>query len=171
MKPIKYFLFTLFLSLVGIPKIATPEEFKFPDIFISDKEMYCLTESLYFEARNQVDGGVLAVAKVILNRRDSKRFPNSICGVINQQLKKGIWQFSYKGFGKPKKLIVNDKKSWRRMQKIARMSLLIHASGWNFLDNAQYYYNPKLANPSWSKSKKLKYVGTYGDHRFLTRVK
>ena len=44
----------------------------------------CLAEALYFEARGESLNGQFAVAEVIMNRVDSKRFPNSVCGVINQ---------------------------------------------------------------------------------------
>lgn len=169
--PVRGLLLALILSALGLPKLAITQEYVLPEPKISDSELRCLTEALYFEARDQIEGGILAVAKVILNRKDSKRYPNSICKVIDQQLVKGIWQFSYKGYKVPAKLKINDYKSWEKCKKIAKAAVLIHQSGWNFMDNAQYYYNPKLANPSWARSPKLKYIGMWGDHRFYKRIK
>ena len=48
------------------------------------QEWQCLTEALYFEARGEETEGIIAVAEVIINRRDSNDFPNTICGVIEQ---------------------------------------------------------------------------------------
>ena len=42
-----------------------------------NEEWLCLTEALYFEARGEKIPGIFAVAEVILNRRDSKKFPNT----------------------------------------------------------------------------------------------
>ena len=49
-----------------------------------DANWRCLSEALYFEARGETVKGQFAVAEVILNRVDSPRYPDSICGVINQ---------------------------------------------------------------------------------------
>ena len=56
-----------------------------------------MTEALYFEARGEETEGIIAVAEVIINRRDSNDFPNTICGVIEQgSHKRNRCQFSYK---------------------------------------------------------------------------
>ena len=56
-----------------------------------------MTEALYFEARGEEIKGIIAVAEVIINRRDSNDFPNTICGVIEQgSHKRNRCQFSYK---------------------------------------------------------------------------
>lgn len=60
---------------------------------IADKniiEVKCLAEAVYHEARGESKQGRLAVAHVILNRKNSNRFPKTICGVIRQR-----GQFSY----------------------------------------------------------------------------
>ena len=44
----------------------------------------CLAQALYFEARGESLKGQIAVAEVILNRVDSRAFPDTLCGVINQ---------------------------------------------------------------------------------------
>ena len=42
----------------------------------------CLSEAIYYEARSESLIGQKAVAEVILNRRKSKHFPNTICDVV-----------------------------------------------------------------------------------------
>jgi len=44
----------------------------------------CLSLALYHEARGEPLNGQRAVAEVIMNRVESDRFPDTICGVVMQ---------------------------------------------------------------------------------------
>ena len=44
----------------------------------------CLSLALYHEARGEPLNGQRAVAEVIMNRVESNRFPDTICGVVMQ---------------------------------------------------------------------------------------
>ncbi len=44
----------------------------------------CLALALYHEARGEPSTGQMMVAKVIVNRMESKKFPSDMCGVIMQ---------------------------------------------------------------------------------------
>lgn len=60
------------------------------------QEVNCLAEAIYFEARGEEREGRIAVAETILNRVALKRYPNTICGVIQQGTgQKNRCQFSY----------------------------------------------------------------------------
>ena len=48
------------------------------------EELYCLAKNIYFESRNQPKLGQIAVAQVTMNRVNSPKFPNSVCGVVQQ---------------------------------------------------------------------------------------
>ena len=52
--------------------------------FSLENDYHCLASNIYWEARNQPIIGKLAVANVTLNRVASKRYPNTICGVVTQ---------------------------------------------------------------------------------------
>lgn len=52
--------------------------------------LLCLAMTIYHEARGEPVLGQLAVAQVVMNRVDSPRFPDDICGVVTQSD-----QFSY----------------------------------------------------------------------------
>ena len=56
---------------------------------------YCLQQNIYFEARNQSTLGQASVAWVTLNRVESTRYPDDICGVVWQNK-----QFSWTHDGK-----------------------------------------------------------------------
>jgi len=48
-------------------------------------QVECLAENIYFEAGHESDEGKIAVAFVTLNRVNSGRFENNICGVVKQK--------------------------------------------------------------------------------------
>ena len=49
---------------------------------VSPKEVSCLADAIYFEARGEPVSGQEAVAQVILNRTVSGIYPRSVCGVV-----------------------------------------------------------------------------------------
>src|SRR3546814_6095221 len=64
-----------------------------------DPELRCLAGAVYFESRGESLAGQLAVARVIINRAESGRFPTSYCGVVLQRS-----QFSFVRGGKMPKI-------------------------------------------------------------------
>ncbi len=55
-----------------------------------DQESRCMAVAVYHEARGESLEGQLAVARVIMNRAASGKYPNSWCAVVKQP-----WQFSF----------------------------------------------------------------------------
>jgi N-acetylmuramoyl-L-alanine amidase len=49
-----------------------------------NRELFCLAENIYHEARNQSVAGKIAVSLVVLNRVSDRRWPNTICEVTHQ---------------------------------------------------------------------------------------
>ena len=49
-----------------------------------DGSVECLALNMYHEARGQGSAGLLGVSSVVLNRVKDKRFPNTICEVVEQ---------------------------------------------------------------------------------------
>ena len=73
----------------------------FPVSIVSSNQEYdqaderaaqCLALNMYHEARNQGTAGILAVTAVVFNRVNDKRFPNTICGVIEQGPTRESWK-------------------------------------------------------------------------------
>ena len=50
----------------------------------SSDEKVCLAQVIYQEARGEAKDGKLAVAKIVLNRKNHRKFPKTICRVVNQ---------------------------------------------------------------------------------------
>lgn len=61
---------------------VTPTTIEFVELDAA--EHHCMTEAIYWEARNQDIAGKIAVGNVILNRVASNRFPDTVCGVVHQ---------------------------------------------------------------------------------------
>ena len=85
------------------------------------RDLECLTQAVYYEARGEPNSGQAAVAQVILNRVRHPAFPKSICGVVFQGAKVGGCQFSFACDGQPHHPL--DNSSWRRAEKVAAQAL------------------------------------------------
>ena len=60
----------------------------------SERDITCLARNIYFEARGESTLGQKAVAFVTLNRVNSQKFSDSICGVVHQRVKSAC-QFAW----------------------------------------------------------------------------
>ena len=128
------------------------------------KQWRCLAEALYFEARSEAVIGQFAVAEVILNRVDSSRFPDSICGVVLQGSGNGKYrcQFTYTCDGKLE--VINEKKAWASVGKVANLAIAMDKRP---LTHGATYYHTNYVSPSWSK--KFPRTATYGAHHFYAQ--
>ncbi|GLQ34573.1 hypothetical protein GCM10007939_08560 [Amylibacter marinus] len=125
-----------------------------------DAEWACLTEALYFEARGESLSGIFAVAEVIVNRRNSKKFPNTVCKVISQGAhRRNACQFSYKCDGH--KEIYHEKKAKELVAKIAQIVLEQRAPK---LTSGATFYHAKSVSPRWSRA--FDRTATIGHHHF-----
>ena len=122
----------------------------------------CLAEALYFEARGESLKGQFAVAEVILNRVDSPKFPNSVCGVVNQGTgRKHACQFSYTCDGIPEH--VSEPRAWDDVSKVAKAML---SGAPRALTNGATFYHTKAVNPYWSR--KFAKTASIGHHYFYS---
>lgn len=123
----------------------------------------CLSEALYFEARGESVKGQFAVAEVIMNRVDSRNFPNSVCGVVNQGTGKLFrCQFTYTCDGNAE--VIREKAAYARVAKIARV--MIDGAA-RTLTNGATYYHTKAVSPRWAR--KFRRTATIGVHYFYKK--
>ncbi|MCT4611516.1 MAG: cell wall hydrolase [Pelagimonas sp.] len=112
------------------------------------KDWKCLSEALYFEARGETVKGQFAVAEVIMNRVKSGRFPNSVCGVINQGTgRKYACQFTYTCDGRPEH--ISEPRAWERVGKVAKLVLSGEAP--HILTEGATHYHTTAVRPNWSR--------------------
>jgi spore germination cell wall hydrolase CwlJ-like protein len=82
------------------------------------RQLRCLAEALYFEARSEPEAGQAAVAQVVLNRVRSGIYPTTVCGVVYQDRERPFaCQFSFACEGKS--LRVEEPAAWATATRIA----------------------------------------------------
>lgn len=118
-----------------------------------DSEMECLARAIYFEARGESLEGQLAVAEVIANRAESRRWPSTYCGVVKQRK-----QFSFVKNGRIPEPRRNTT-AWKRAVGIARIVEGEHHE--SSVSNALFFH-ARYVNPGW----RLTRIGTVGNHIF-----
>lgn len=136
------------------------------------RQLQCLSEGIYFEARGEPWRGQLAVGRVILNRVASKRYPDTICGVVyqNRHLHNRC-QFSFACDGKADK--IRNTKVWSRVHGFAAW-LLANApdarggSSYQVLASLETatHYHADYVLPHWAKHFEL--TARIGRHIFYT---
>ncbi len=110
---------------------------------VSTQEQDCLASAVYFEARGEKVEGQLAVAEVVLNRTASKKYPNTICEVVEQP-----WQFSFvneTGFIPEAN---RDSKAWKNAVAISTIALDKLAAE---VSEDVLWYHADYVAPSWGK--------------------
>ncbi len=123
----------------------------------------CLTEALYFEARGKAIKGQFAVAEVIMNRVDSRIFPDTICGVVNQGTgRRYQCQFTYTCDGIPE--IIHEPAALINVGKVAR--IVIDGAERNLTNGATHYHTTAV-NPRWARV--YKHTTSIGVHRFYRK--
>ncbi len=120
----------------------------------------CLAVALFFETRGEPQEGMEAVANVIINRVEDKRYPSTVCGVV--------WEpkaFSYTHDGlhddPTRHTGYQDKKAWVQAQEVAKEAL----QG-NLLGITSTHYHATNVLPFWSKHYSLD--TRVGNHLFYT---
>ena len=151
--------------LFGLTKVKRPSEWTSSKLLSlpvpkSNKQISCLAEALYFEARGEPIQGQLAVGEVILNRVKDTRYPSSICKVINQGTgRRFACQFTYTCDGKLE--TVHERKPYEMALKIAKILMTTHDGK---LTRGSTHYHSNYVNPKWSK--KFERVAKFGRHIF-----
>lgn len=130
---------------------------------VSAKNAACLALNVYYEARGEDKLGQQAVAHVVLNRVESKRYPDNVCGVVSQAFKPGVCQFSW--WCHAKAAPSAESPAFRRSLDVAVAALSGKAK--DPTDGAMYFHARRLGTPGWTRGLKLTKV--IGSHKFLAR--
>lgn len=142
-----------------------------PDGYVSaaqrTKELECLTRNIYWEAANEPFEGKVGVAQVTLNRVESGKFADSVCGVVYQKnvfYQKVVCQFSWYCEGNHKVKAVHAP-LWRESEEVAKKVLL---EGFRLPSLKEaYYYHADYVSPGW-KLPKIEKIGRhifYGERK------
>ncbi|GHB21492.1 hypothetical protein GCM10007094_06970 [Pseudovibrio japonicus] len=132
----------------------------------SKKEMQCLAEAIYFEARSEPRDGQIAVAQVVLNRLKNPAYPSTVCGVVYQNKSmRNACQFSFACDGIPER--ITEPAPWARAKKIAQQVVDGEAS--IPAVDASTHYHATYVRPNWAPTMQRK--KRIGKHIFYKTYK
>jgi spore germination cell wall hydrolase CwlJ-like protein len=140
-----------------------------------NKEVLCMAQNAFFEARGESFRGKVAVSKVVMERSKTEGFPNTACGVVRHVVvtanKKRSCQFSWWCKG-PRDIPLYDKrgevkpKVYQMWYDSVRAALLVYNNkAGEVVDGATHFYATKLVRPNWSR--KMQKVEVIGGHTFM----
>jgi N-acetylmuramoyl-L-alanine amidase len=120
----------------------------------SDRDLACLAEAVYYEARGEPIQGRAAVAYVVLNRARSGEFPRTPCAVVAEGC-----QFSYRCDGRPEALAVRAD----RDAAFVTAKAVLTGTVADPTDGALFFHASRI-RPGWFETRAR--VGTIGNHVF-----
>jgi hypothetical protein len=133
---------------------------------IANSERLCLTQAIYHEARGESEQGQWAVANVIINRAFSKKYPNTLCGVVFQNAENGFHkcQFTFACDGRSD--MGGERRAWNRSARLAAAAYDEFRQGDRpgVIPNGALFYHTTSVAPTWST--KFRRVATIGSHIF-----
>ncbi len=129
----------------------------------SSRELECLAQAVYYEARGETPSGQAAVAQVVMNRARHPAFPKSICGVVFQgAYNRTGCQFSFACDGSMRR--ARDIGAWSRARKVATRALA------GTLDNqvgSATHFHTTGVSPGWGpRLLRVTQVGMHVFYRF-----
>ena len=121
-----------------------------------DTETNCLATAVYFEARGESVEGQLAVARVVMNRAASGKYPADWCSVVKQPA-----QFSFVLHNGQFPQADTNCDAWRKAEAVAELAAanVVPSVGPNVL-----WYHADYVDPSWGH--RLTMVEKIGAHIF-----
>ena len=128
-----------------------------------ERHLTCLAQNVYYEARGEPVAGQYAVAEVTMNRTASRRYADTVCGVVHQKnwdwiRGRFVGAFSWTEFDS---LPEPRGEAWQRAQEIAEA---VYYGRETPALNGATHFHATYVNPSWAKQKRP--VAQIGKHVF-----
>ncbi len=134
--------------------------FRLASALDSSRDLDCLTQAVYYEARGEGVDGMRAVAQVVLNRARHSAFPKSVCSVVFQGSNRRTGcQFSFTCSGAMNRPV--NSAAWSRARRIASSAL--DGSVYAGVGSATHFHTTAVS-PGWRN--KMVRVGQVGSHVF-----
>lgn len=161
----KKFMAVLFLMFVSTSANAD----EFVELYTQEEypQHYCLALNIYYEARGSNLADRAGVANVVMNRVNDRRYPGTICAVVQQgrqdsngNMIRNQCQFSWFCDGKSDQPVDND--MWVESQMLAWQ--MIEDGKYRGLTEGATHYHANYVSPRWARE--LQLVGRIGAHIF-----
>lgn len=147
-------------SLNPTPIPAAP--FRLGGALEASRDMECLTQAVYYEARGETPAGQAAVAQVVLNRVRHPAFPKTVCGVVFQGANSRVCQFSFACNGAMRARV--EPAAWRRAERVAHRALSGEVMA--EVGRSTHFHTTAVA-PSWGpRLTRVTQVGVHVFYRF-----
>ena len=133
-------------------------------------QIYCLAQNIYFESRSDNLAGQIAVTDVVLNRRNSLSYPDTVCDVLYQgkqdsrgNMIRNQCQFSWYCDGKSDNIPnPNTNDAWQLALDLA--TDMYYNNNWVGITEGSTHYHATYVKPAWAY--KFTLVGRIGKHIF-----
>jgi spore germination cell wall hydrolase CwlJ-like protein len=134
-----------------------------------NKELQCLAENVYYESKSESFEGKLAVAQVTINRVNSAKFSDTICGVVKQKnVVNGIMVCQFSWFcNQAYTKMVRNTYQWEESVIVAKKALTSAVAHDILHQSNALYFHANYVNPGW----KLTRVTQIGNHIFYRENK
>lgn len=132
----------------------------------AQRELECLTQAVYYEARGESPRGQLAVAQVVMNRVKHPAFPKTVCGVVFQgSARRTGCQFSFTCDGSMRR--GQETSAWKRARKVAARVLAGAAVA--EVGSATHFHTTAVS-PAWGpQMRRVAQVGMHVFYKFNPR--
>ena len=108
------------------------------------RDLECLAQAIYFEARGEPLDGQLAVGAVIVNRTSSDLYPSDYCSVVTQP-----GQFSFVRGGR----IPSPNEASPAWSKARAIAQIAHQELWASPAGEALFFHARYVRPGWARSK------------------
>ena len=133
---------------------------------VSDPQVKCLAEAIYYEARGEGIAGQKAIAEVVFNRIRSGMFPRSICGVVTED-SGGTCQFSFECDGHAH--VAREPYEWMRARVLAA-AIISGVIKLNDETDGAVAYHATYVDPDWGNHLvRTVRIGNHIFYRFANR--
>ena len=132
-------------------------------INMTDAEITCMAQVMYFEARGEGTKGMAAVGYVVLNRMAHRQFPDTVCGVVYDRNRRGC-QFSWVCDGRPD--VVRNAEAYAHARAIA-VDVMSTRMIENPIDESIFFRHHR-AYSRYAHSQRL--VARIGQHKFFAAL-
>ncbi|WGM38174.1 cell wall hydrolase [Caulobacter sp. NIBR1757] len=145
----------------GGPFNPAAEPFRLTGALDTSRDLECLTQAVYYEARGETPAGQAAVAQVVLNRVRHPAFPKSVCSVVFQRAF-GVCQFSFACDGSMRR--GREPGAWSRARKVASRAIAGYVMP--SVGNATHFHTINVS-PGWGpRMVRVEQVGLHIFYRF-----
>lgn len=135
------------------------------------KDLKCLYDNVYHEARSEDEFGQLMVVVVTMTRVFDKRWKDTVCGVVYEGVYE--WNYHHKDYIKcafswacdRKSDKINEPRSYKKVKKIVNNFLKKDAYSLDFRYTPNLYHRNDV-KPWWSFSQRVKFMFSWGVHIF-----